>query len=131
MEIEVGKVTHYFNKIGVAVIELKDKLKVGDKIHIKGATTDFTQVIESMQINHSPVQEAGYGQSIGLKVEDRVREGDIVYKIEETEEAESVREMEMYEKEEERKTKAKVAKPKAMKQAETKKGKRGRPKKSK
>jgi len=81
MEIEIGKVTHYFTKIGVAVIELKDKIKVGDKIHIKGATTDFVQEVKSMQINHKPVKEANSGDDIGLLVEERVREGDKVYKI--------------------------------------------------
>ncbi len=81
MEIEIGKITHYFNKIGVAVVEVKDKIKVGDKIHIKGHTTDFTQIVKSMQINHKDVKEAKPGDSIGLKVEDRVREGDLVYKV--------------------------------------------------
>jgi len=81
MEIEVGKVTHYFSKIGVAVVEVKDKIKVGDKIHIKGHTTDFTQVVESMQVNHKPVAEANPGDDIGLKVNEKVREGDIVYKV--------------------------------------------------
>ncbi|MEM1822569.1 MAG: hypothetical protein QXX33_00305 [Candidatus Hadarchaeales archaeon] len=77
----VGKVTHYFTKIGVGVIELSDELKVGDKISIEGATTNFQQTVESMQIEHKPVDKAGPGQSIGLKVKDRVREGDLVYKI--------------------------------------------------
>ncbi|MEM1577482.1 MAG: U32 family peptidase C-terminal domain-containing protein [Candidatus Pacearchaeota archaeon] len=81
MEIEIGKVVHYFSKIGVAVVELKDNIKKGDKIHIKGHTTDFTQKVESMQINHKPINEAKSGEEIGLKVKDKVREGDIVYKI--------------------------------------------------
>ncbi|MEM4647777.1 MAG: translation elongation factor-like protein [Candidatus Pacearchaeota archaeon] len=81
MEIEIGKVVHYFSKIGVAVVELKDNIKKGDKIHIKGHTTDFTQKVESMQINHKPINEAKSGEEIGLKVKDRVREGDIVYKV--------------------------------------------------
>jgi putative protease len=85
MEIEIGKVTHFFNRISVAVIELTDKLRIGDKIHIKGATTDFVQEVKSMQINHKPVEEANPGDDIGLLVEDRVREGDIVYKIVEEE----------------------------------------------
>jgi putative protease len=80
-EREIGKVTHYFTKIGVAVIELTDELKVGDTIHIKGATTDFQQSVESMQIEHEPVESAGAGQAIGLKVEERVRKGDTVYKL--------------------------------------------------
>jgi putative protease len=81
MEIEIGKVTHFFNGISVAVIELTDTLKVGDTVHIKGATTDFVQKVESMEINHQKVKEAGYGESIGLKVKERVREGDKVYKV--------------------------------------------------
>ena len=83
VEKRVGKVTHYFTKIGVAVIELEDTLKVGDKIRIKGATTDFVQTVDSMQIEHQQVEEAGAGQSIGLKVADKVREGDEVFLVEE------------------------------------------------
>jgi len=77
----IGKVAHYFTDIGVAVIELEDTLKVGDEISIEGATTNFTQKIESMQIEHENVQEAKKGDSIGLKVSDRVREGDQVFKV--------------------------------------------------
>ncbi|HDN17770.1 MAG TPA: hypothetical protein ENF41_01810 [Candidatus Bathyarchaeota archaeon] len=82
MEEEIGVVTHYFTKIGVAVVKIeRGSLKVGDKIHIRGHTTDFTQLVESMQVEHEPIQEATPGQSIGLKVVERVREGDKVYKI--------------------------------------------------
>lgn len=77
----VGKVTHYFTKIGVAVIELSDKLSVGDEISIEGASTNFKQKVTSMQIEHENINEAKAGDSIGLKVDDRVREGDQVYKI--------------------------------------------------
>ncbi len=77
----VGKVSHYFTKIGVAVIELSDKLSVGDEISIEGASTNFKQTITSMQIEHKNVKEAKKGDSIGMKVDDRVREGDEVYKI--------------------------------------------------
>lgn len=77
----VGKVAHYFTKIGVGVIELSDELKVGDRISIEGATTNIQQTVDSMQIEHENVQSAGAGQSIGLKVEQRVREGDLVYKL--------------------------------------------------
>jgi putative protease len=77
----VGKITHYFTNIGVAVIELEDTLKVGDEISVEGATTNFTQKIESMQIEHKDVEEAKKGDSIGLKVVDRVREGDHVFKV--------------------------------------------------
>ncbi|OYT66292.1 hypothetical protein B6U74_01310 [Candidatus Bathyarchaeota archaeon ex4484_205] len=82
MEEEIGVVMHYFTKIGVAVVKIeRGSLKVGDKIHIRGHTTDFTQLVESMQVEHEPIQEATPGQSIGLKVVERVREGDKVYKI--------------------------------------------------
>lgn len=78
---EIGKVTHYFTKIGVAVVELKASLSVGDKIRISGPTTDFEQIVESMQIEHENVKTAKAGQSIGLKVAEHVRETDTVYKI--------------------------------------------------
>jgi putative protease len=77
----VGKVTHYFTKISVAVVELSDELKVGDRVSIEGATTNFQQTVGSMEIEHQPVQSASAGQSIGLKVDQRVREGDLVYKL--------------------------------------------------
>jgi len=77
----VGKIVHYFTNINVAVIDLEAPLAVGDKISIEGATTNFTQPIESMQIEHKEVKSAKKGDSIGLKVIDRVRGGDNVYKI--------------------------------------------------
>jgi len=78
---EVGKVTHFFAKINVAVVELTAPISVGDKIRIQGPTTDFEQTIQSMQIEHQNVQTAKKGQSIGLKVNERVREHDTVYKV--------------------------------------------------
>lgn len=78
--VEVGRITHFFPKISVAVIELSKPLKVGDTIAVKGPTTDFEQPVESMQIEHKEVQKAETGQSIGLKVVQRVRETDLVYK---------------------------------------------------
>ncbi|HID86249.1 MAG TPA: translation elongation factor-like protein [Anaerolineae bacterium] len=81
-EKPIGKVSHYFTRIGVAAIELTDQLAVGDTIHIQGATTDFEQVVESMQIEHEDVEVAEAGQSVGIKVVDRVRAGDTVYKVE-------------------------------------------------
>lgn len=80
-ETEVGIVTHYFNKISVAVVKLKAPLKIGDKIRIKGKHDDFTQTVSSMQINHQPVSYAGKGAEIGLKVKHRAHENDRVYKI--------------------------------------------------
>ncbi len=81
-EREVGAVAHYYTHIGVAVIELTDTLKVGDTIHVKGATSDFTQKIESMQIEHKNVEEAKKGESIGLKVKEHAREHDKVFVVE-------------------------------------------------
>jgi len=80
-EKQIGRVTHYFNKIGVAIIELEDELRAGDTIHVKGSTTDFQEKVESMQIEHEQVQAAKKGQAIGLKVKEHVREHDIVCKI--------------------------------------------------
>jgi len=79
--IEVGRVTHFYPKISVAIVELKAPLSIGDKILIKGATTNFEQTVESMQIEHKNIESAEAGQIIGLKVKDRVRENDKVYKI--------------------------------------------------
>jgi len=80
--VEIGRVSHYFSKISVAVIELTAPLAVGNRILIKGSTSDLEQAVDSMQIEHENVQRAGAGQSIGLKVKERVRENDVVYKIE-------------------------------------------------
>jgi len=77
----IGKIAHYFSKIGVAVIELTDTLSVGDRILVRGPTTSFEQTIQSMQIEHENVATAQGGQSVGLKVDQRVREEDKVYKI--------------------------------------------------
>ena len=77
----IGKIAHYFTKISVAVIDLSDELKVGDRISIEGATSNFEQAINSMQIEHKNVQSATAGQSVGMKVDQRVRQGDLVFKI--------------------------------------------------
>ena len=80
-EMQVGKVTHYFSRIGVAVIEVTDgSIKVDDEIHIKGHTSDFRQKITSMQMEHENVEMAEPGQSIGLKVKEPVRANDLAYK---------------------------------------------------
>jgi putative protease len=79
----IGKITHYFTNIGVAVVEITAAgLKAGDKIHIKGATNDFEQAVDSMQVEHENVDKAKKGESVGLKVEQPVREGDEVFKVE-------------------------------------------------
>ncbi|HID10084.1 MAG TPA: translation elongation factor-like protein [Candidatus Latescibacteria bacterium] len=80
-ELEIGKVTGYFTRIGVAAIELTGSLSIGDTIHIKGHTTDFTQEVGSMQIEHQLIEKAEAGQRVGIKVKERVRKGDIVYKV--------------------------------------------------
>lgn len=78
--IEVGHITHFFSKISVAVLELTAPLAVGDCILVKGPTTDFEQVVNSMQIEHENIQKAEAGQSIGLKMAEHARERDVVYK---------------------------------------------------
>lgn len=77
----IGKITHYFGNIGVAVIELTGTLKEGDNIRITGGETDFTQAVESMEIEHEKVKIAKAGKSIGLKVSQKVHEGYKVYKL--------------------------------------------------
>ena len=82
-EEKIGAVTHFFNKAMVAALELSGEIQIGDRVHFHGHTTDFEQQIESMQIEHKEVKEAKKGESIGLKVKDRVREGDRVYIVSE------------------------------------------------
>jgi len=77
-EKKIGTVSHYFGKIGVGIIKLSDVLKVGDKIKIKGATSDFEQEVGSMQVNHEDIKEAKSGDEVGVKLDDKVREGDEV-----------------------------------------------------
>jgi len=79
-EREVGIVTHYFGKIQVGIIKVKTTLKVGDKIHIKGAHDDFSQSIQSMQYEHESISTAKKGLEIGIKVIKPVHENDRVYK---------------------------------------------------
>ena len=81
MEERIGKVTHYFSKLGVAAIEIEHgKLHKGDRLHIVGHTTDLEQVVESMELDHHPMDEAVEGQNIAVRVEEHVREHDDVYK---------------------------------------------------
>ncbi len=82
MEEEIGKITHYFSKINVGILEVsKGTLQVGDTIHIKGHTSDFYQKIESMQLEHDPVDKVKAGEPVGIKVENPVRENDVVFKV--------------------------------------------------
>ena len=77
----IGKITHYYSKLGVGIIHLTDgDLKVGDTIHIKGSGSDFEQTIDSMQFDHAEIQNGKKGQELGVKVEEKVRDGDLVYK---------------------------------------------------
>jgi hypothetical protein len=79
----IGIVTHYFSHIAVAVLKLDPgaRLRVGDNIRVQGHTTDFSQRIESLQVDHAPVTEVGRQDDFGLKVREHARENDVVYKI--------------------------------------------------
>jgi len=80
-ETEIGKITHVFGKIGVGVIELSDTLNVGDKIKITGHDREFEQVVDSMQVDHAPVEVAEAGHSVGLKFDEEIKDGDVVLKV--------------------------------------------------
>ncbi len=81
-EEKIGFVSNYFSKISVAAVEITDgTLSVGDTLHFLGHTTDFESTVHSMQIEHKSVTEAKKGDSLGVKVSEKVREGDKVYKI--------------------------------------------------
>lgn len=80
-EVEIGRVSDFFARPIVAGIELTAELKLGDNIHISGHTTDLELTVDSMQINNVDVTEAKAGDSVGIKVNDRVRRGDKVYKV--------------------------------------------------
>lgn len=82
MKKRIGRVTHYYSNIGVAVVELEDDLRQGDNISIEGATTNFQQTVDSMQLEHEEIKEAHNGDAVGMKVKERVRLGDICYKEE-------------------------------------------------
>jgi len=82
IEEKIGIVEHFFTNVNVAAIKITEgELKIGDTIHFVGATTDFKQKIDSMQINRDPVEIVKVGDDVGIKVKERVREHDIVYKI--------------------------------------------------
>ena len=83
MEVEVGKVSTFFAKPVVAGIDLTAKLNAGDRLHIKGHTTDLELTVDSLQIEHETVTSAKAGDAVGIKVPDRVRAGDTVYKVQE------------------------------------------------
>jgi len=81
MEVEIGKITHYYNHLNVAVLRLSDSLKVGDPIHIQGHTTDFMQTVTSMEVDHHAVVWVKPGDDVALKVIEPVHEHDVVYRI--------------------------------------------------
>jgi putative protease len=76
---KIGQVTHFYSEINVGIIKLTDKLKVGDRIQFKGYTTDFEQDLDSMQYDHENIEEAKKGEEVGVKVNEKVREGDEVF----------------------------------------------------
>ncbi len=76
---QIGKVTHYYDKIGVAVVELSQMLKTGDKIKFSGHDKEFSQEVSSMQIEHNQINQAKKGDIVGMKVDQPVKEGDVVY----------------------------------------------------
>ena len=82
-EKEIGFITHYFGNLAVGIIQLSDVLKVGDNIHIKGAHDDFSQSVDSIQIEHNNVESAKKGDLVGIKITQKVHPNDKVYKIEE------------------------------------------------
>ncbi len=84
MERLIGRVTHYYGKAGVAAIELEDTLRVGDRIRIKGHTSDWDQVVESMQIEGGGTGQGERGQTVGIKVPEHAREHDAVYLLEDS-----------------------------------------------
>ncbi|MBI5559830.1 MAG: translation elongation factor-like protein [Deltaproteobacteria bacterium] len=80
-EKKIGTIDHYYSHLGVATLTLEDDIKVGDTIHVKGRTSDFTQKVESLQVEHKDVASAKKGDGIGLKVVDHGRTHDTVYKV--------------------------------------------------
>ena len=79
--IRIGQVTHYYNHLGVAVLALTEVIRVGDTVHLLGHSTDFKQEVTSLQIEHQPVNEAGPGQDVAMKVVQQVHPHDAVFKI--------------------------------------------------
>lgn len=80
-EERVGFVTHYYTHLGVAAVVMEGELSVGDTIHVKGHTSDFTQKVESIQLEHNNIDRARKGDDVGIKVKEHAREHDIVHKV--------------------------------------------------
>jgi len=85
MDIRIGKVTHYYSHLGVAVLELDQPLQLGDTVLFLGHTSELIQEVTSLEVNHHKIQVARPGQEVAIKVMDTVRAGDLVYKVVETE----------------------------------------------
>ncbi|MBI2633925.1 MAG: hypothetical protein HYW80_01285 [Parcubacteria group bacterium] len=83
METKVGQVTHFYGKLGVGIVKLSAPVKAGDTLHFLGSSTDFTQAAGSLQVNHQNVEQGKKGEEVGIKVDQRVREGDEVYLVRE------------------------------------------------
>ena len=81
MEVKIGKITHFYDKIGVAVTVLSDDLKLGDQIHVIGRNTDINQLVKSMEIEHNKIQEAVKGQEVALELNAPARKGDRIFKV--------------------------------------------------
>ncbi len=80
-EQRIGVISHYYTHLAVAAVVMEGELAVGDTIHIKGHTTDLTQKVESIQLEHKNIDRARKGEDVGIKVNDHVREHDVVYKV--------------------------------------------------
>jgi len=81
MEEAIGKIIHYYDRIGVAVVRLDAELAVGDTVHVKGKATDFVQTVGSMQLNHRNIEAGNAGEEVAVKLDKKAREGDVLYKI--------------------------------------------------
>jgi translation initiation factor IF-2 len=81
LEEKIGEITHYFGHIPAGIVKLTGTLKRGDKIHLKGATTDFTQEVTSIQIDHKDIEEAKKGKEVGIEIGQKVRDGDEVFLV--------------------------------------------------
>ncbi len=81
MEKHIGKVTHYYSHLSVAVLNLTDEIRLGDEIHVTGRITDLVMHVASLEVDHRKIESGGIGMEVALKVDDVVREGDKIYKV--------------------------------------------------
>ena len=80
VEEQIGKIIHYYDKIGVGVVRLEGPLNVGDTVHVKGSASDFEQAVSSMQLNHESIKDGKKGDEIAVKLDQKAKEGDVLYK---------------------------------------------------